>query len=141
MSSVSSKLMAPQQNSAETLIDYWKPDLVREAAQIALKTPWHQMENVMVQATEFMEQLPWKGVKTTGLQSLAWPRTGVLLKDGTRLPETEIPESIRECSIKVSYFIAAGVPFDIPALTHVILTIGHLLIPGASVKKESLTSW
>ena len=99
------------------------------------------MEKIMVQATEFMEQLPWKGVQTTEDQSLAWPRTGVILKDGTLLSNTEIPESIRECSIKVSYFIAAGVPFDIPALTHVILTIGHLLIPGASVKKESLTSW
>ena len=133
--------MASRQNAAESLIDYWKPDLVRQAGEVAIETPQHHMENIMVQATEFMEQLPWKGVKATQDQSLAWPRTDVTLKDGTLLPDTEIPESIRECSIKVSYFIAAGVPFDIPALTHVILTIGHLLIPGASVKKESLTSW
>ena len=133
--------MTARQNTSENLISYWQPDLVREAGEVAIKLPRNQMEKIMVQATEFMEQLPWKGVKTTGLQSLAWPRTGVSLKDGTLLPETEIPESIRECSIKVSYFIAAGVPFDIPALTHVILTIGHLLAPGASVKKETLTSW
>ena len=88
-----------------------------------------------------MEKLPWKGEKTTEHQNLAWPRTGVSLKDGTLISDSEIPEAIRECSIKVSYFIAAGVPFDIPALTHVILTIGHLLTPGASVKKENLTSW
>ena len=133
--------MGSQQYSAEDLAAYWKPHLVREAGEIAIKTPRDQMENIMVQATEFMEQLPWKGLKKTENQSLAWPRTGVILKDGTSLSDSEIPESIRECSIKVSYFIAAGVPFDIPALTHVILTIGHLLIPGASVKKESLTSW
>ena len=133
--------MTSRHNSAKNLAEYWEPDLVREAGQIALKTPWHKMEKIMVQATEFMEQLPWKGLKKTEHQSLAWPRTGVTLKDGTSLSDSEIPESIRECSIKVSYFIAAGVPFDIPALTHVILTIGHLLIPGASVKKESLTSW
>ena len=133
--------MGSQQHLAEDLAAYWKPHLVREAGEIAIKTPRDQMENIMVQATEFMEQLPWKGLKKTENQSLAWPRTGVVLKDGTSLSDSEIPESIRECSIKVSYFIAAGVPFDIPALTHVILTIGHLLIPGASVKKESLTSW
>jgi len=128
-------------NSAKNLAEYWEPDLVREAGQIALKTPWHKMEKIMVQATEFMEQLPWKGVKTTEHQTLGWPRTGVILKDGTLLSDTETPESIREGSIKVGYFIAAGVPFDIPALTHVILTVGHLLDPGASVKKEDLTSW
>ena len=133
--------MVASDKTAERLMAYWEPDLVRQAGQIAIQTPRDEMEVAMVQATEFMEQLPWKGVKTTGLQSLAWPRTGVSLKDGTFLPETEIPESIRECSIKVGYFIAAGVPFDIPALTHVILTVGHLLIPGASVKKDSLTSW
>ncbi len=133
--------MVSQQHSADDLAAYWKPNLVCEAGEIAIKTPRDQMENIMVQATEFMEQLPWKGHKKTDSQSLAWPRTGVTLKDGMLLPDTEIPESIRECSIKVSYFIAAGVPFDIPALTHVILTIGHLLIPGASVKKENLTSW
>ncbi len=126
---------------AENLIDYWRPDLVRQAGEVAIKTPRDQMETVMVQATEFMEQLPWMGLKKTEHQTLAWPRTGVTLKDGTLLPDSEIPESIRECSIKVSYFIAAGVSFDIPALTHVILTIGHLLDPGASVKKENLTSW
>lgn len=126
---------------AENLIDYWKPDLVRQAGEVAIKTPRDQMEIVMVQATEFMEQLPWKGAQRTEYQSLAWPRTGVTLKDGTLLPDTEIPESIKECSIKVSYFIAAGVPFDIPALTHVILTIRHLLIPGANVKKDNLVSW
>ena len=132
--------MVAQQNTAETLIDYWKPDLVRQAGEVAIKTPRDKMETIMVQATEFMEQLPWKGVKKNKCQSLAWPRTCVILKDGSVLPDTEIPESVKECSIEVSYFIAAGIPFDIPALTHVILTIGHLLIPGASVKKESLTS-
>ena len=133
--------MKPNLKTDEALLDYWKPDLVREACQIAIKTPRGKMENIMVQATEFMEQLPWKGAKKTRNQSLAWPRTGVSLKDGTLISDSEIPEAIRECSIKVSYFIAAGVPFDIPALTHVILTIGHLLTPGASVKKENLTSW
>ena len=133
--------MGSRLNTAENLIDYWKPDLVREACEAAIKTPRDQMESIMVQATEFMEQFPWKGAQKNEYQSLAWPRTGVTLKDGRVLPDTEIPQAIRECSIKVSYFIAAGTPFDIPALTHVILTIGHLLTPGASVKKESLISW
>ena len=133
--------MVSQQHSAEDLVTYWEPNLVREAGEVAIKTPRDQMENIMLQATEFMEQLPWKGVKTTKQQSLAWPRIGVSLKDGTSVSDTEIPEAIKDCSIKVSYFIAAGVPFDIPALTHVILTIGHLLTPGASLKKENLTSW
>ena len=133
--------MIPHHKTAEILGGYWKPNLVREACQIAIQTPRDQMEIIMVQATEFMEKLPWKGEKTTEHQSLAWPRTDVSLKDGSLVSDTEIPEAIRDCSIKVSYFIAAGVPFDIPALTHVILTIGHLLTPGASVKKENLTSW
>ena len=133
--------MIPHHKTAEILGGYWKPNLVREACQIAIQTPRDQMEIIMVQATEFMEKLPWKGEKTTEHQNLAWPRTGVSLKDGTLISDSEILEAIRECSIKVSYFIAAGVPFDIPALTHVILTIGHLLTPGASVKKENLTSW
>ena len=133
--------MTPSQKTIERLGAYWQPDLVRDACQIALQTPRDQMEDIMVQATEFMEQLPWKGVKATKQQSLAWPRIGVSLKDGTSVSDTEIPEAIKDCSIKVSYFIAAGVPFDIPALTHVILTIGHLLTPGTSLKKENLTSW
>lgn len=129
------------QTEADNLADYWMPDLARVAGRAALKTPRPKMEKIMVQATAFMEQLPWSGVKATDDQILAWPRSGVVLKDGTLLSDSEIPESVRECTIKVSYFIAAGIPFDVPALTHVILTIGHLLIPDASVKKESLTSW
>lgn len=127
--------------SLNNLIDYWQPELVREAGEIAIKIPRDDMESIMVQATEFMEQLPWKGAKKAECQTLAWPRRGVTLKDGTIIPDTEIPEAIMECSIKVSYFIAAGIPFDVPALTHVMLTIGHLLIPDADVKKESLIPW
>lgn len=138
---VNSNNMSARQQKAETLLDYWEPELVRKAGEIAIKAPRERMENIMVEATAFMEQLPWKGVTTVRGQNLAWPRAGVKLKDGSIIPDTEIPESVKECTIKVSYFIAAGIPFDIPALTHVILTIGHLLVPSASVKKADLISW
>ena len=59
--------MAPSHKITERLGEYWKPDLVREACQIAIQTPRDQMEIIMVQATEFMEQLPWKGEKTTAV--------------------------------------------------------------------------
>ena len=85
MSLVSSNYMGSQQHSEKDLVAYWKPHLVREAGEIAIKTPRDQMENIMVQATEFMEQLPWKGVKKNKCQSLAWPRTSVILKDGSCL--------------------------------------------------------
>ena len=127
--------------SPRNLIEYWQPDLVREAGEIAIKIPRDHMEDIMVQATEFMEQLPWKGAKKAEDQTLAWPRRDVTLKDGTLISDTDVPEAIMECSIKVSYFIAAGIPFDIPALTHVMLTIGHLLIPDADVKKDNLMPW
>lgn len=128
-------------HSSEGLASYWKPDLVREAGEIAIKLPREQMNDIMIQATEFMDQLPWRGLKRTRAQALAWPRMAVILKDGTLLDDDTVPESIRECTIKVAYFIAAGIPFDIPALTHVMLTVGHLLAPGADVKKDSLTPW
>ena len=128
-------------HTSEHLASYWKPNLVREAGEIAIQLPREQMNDIMIQATEFMEQLPWRGIKRTRSQALSWPRMSVILKDGTLLDDDKIPESVKECCIKVAYFIAADVPFDIPALTHVMLTIGHLLVPGADVKKDSLTPW
>lgn len=131
---------APQKTSQD-LMSYWKPDLVRDAGQIALKLPHEQMNEVMILATEFMEQFAWRGLKRTYEQALAWPRMGAILEDGTLLLDDEVPEPIKECTIKVAYFIAAGVPFDVPALTHVILTIGPLLAPTADVTKNNLTPW
>ena len=55
--------MTARQNTSENLISYWQPDLVREAGEVAIKLPRNQMEKIMVQATEFMEKLPWKGEK------------------------------------------------------------------------------
>lgn len=132
--------MSKGQTSKE-LMTLWNPHLVREAAAFAIKMPQEQMTPIMEQATDFLETLPWQGTKAYKHQELSWPRKGVVLKDGTLISSDEIPEALKECCIKVSYFIAAGIPFDVPALTHVMLTIGHFLIPDANVKIENLTSW
>ena len=88
-----------------------------------------------------MDTLPWKGAKKTVLQNLAWPRTGVLLDDGTLLSDKQIPNEINECNIIVAAFIAAEVPFDIPALIHIMLCVGHLLIPTTDIRNSDIRPW
>lgn len=131
----------PEYKLPKDMKAFWQPDLPRTAGQAWMKLPREQQEETILHATEFMGLLPWRGAKKTVIQNLAWPRSGVILDDGTLLADNIVPDKVKECSIVVSYFIGAKIPFDIPAMTHVMLMVGHLLIPTTDIRNGDIRPW
>jgi len=123
------------------LMAFWQPDLPRAAGLEWMKLSKQEQEQSNSEALEFMRLLPWKGAQKTALQNLPWPRTGVILDDGTLLADDVIPDELKECQIIVGAFIGAGIPFDLPALAHVMLTVGHLLIPSSDIRNGDIRPW
>lgn len=85
-------------------------------ARIGLKEAWAALEDedrarCLVEATAFLEDQRWKGTKTSGVQALQWPRTGVTREDGTAVGTSEIPVEI----VHACYELAALI-MDTPGL-------------------------
>lgn len=49
----------------------------------------------LIQATYYMELLPWRGIKALSTQPLEWPRRGVYDRNGYPILSTEIPTPIK----------------------------------------------
>ena len=51
----------------------------------------------LIRATDHMERRfshRWKGMRVTATQALSWPRTGVVLADGTEIPKDMVPARV-----------------------------------------------
>jgi hypothetical protein len=111
--------------------------LLRLGREAVAKASKAEQEEALIHATEFIDTLPFKGSKLTDKQSLAWPRKGVVRDDGAAV--TGVPDEIKEATSLVAGFILAKIPFDVPAVTFVMLKIGHLLKDDANLIDRHIT--
>lgn len=125
----------------EDLAALWDEGLPSKASEAWEKLSDDERKKALSDATSFMEQLPWRGKKTSAMQNLTWPRTGVILDDGTLLPSNIIPKEIKDCTAMVATFIAANIPVGIPAMAHVFCFVNGLLIPGNDIKNNAIRPW
>lgn len=65
-------------------------------------------EAALVMACDLMETLDWRGTKTEGDGPLVWPRTDVVLDDGTEIAVDEIPQKIKDAQCQLAIENAAG---------------------------------
>lgn len=71
-------------------------------------TAWEDVEEKEValrKATDFMTQtyrLGWKGLRVDPLQSLDWPRSGVLVAEGHLVSSTIVPHEVRVACIELA---------------------------------------
>jgi len=77
---------------AGSLTEYGNASLVY-ATIFAAATPDNQ-KRAMVEATRVLDRQSWAGTKTSGVQALAWPRTGVTYANGTAVDPNTIPAEV-----------------------------------------------
>lgn len=65
-------------------------------------------EAALVNACDYLETLDWRGTKTEGDGPLAWPRTDVVLDDGTEIAADEIPQKLKDAQCQLAVEAAAG---------------------------------
>ena len=111
--------------------------LPKRGREAALKASRSESEEAIKHATGFIDTLPFRGSRLTDGQSLSWPRKGVFRDDGA--PVHGVPEEIKEATSMVAGFILAKIPFDAPALSWVMLTIGHLLKDDTDLIDQDIT--
>lgn len=60
-------------------------------------------EAALQQATRLLDTLTWKGRKATAEQALAWPRTGVVDREGYEVSATTIPAALRNACAEFAF--------------------------------------
>lgn len=60
----------------------------------------------LVMATRWIDRKSWAGSKTSGVQELDWPRTGVSYRDGTEVDSGTVPPEIIQATYELAIFIA-----------------------------------
>ena len=71
------------------------------------------IDGLILQAMDATESLQYRGEPTSALQPLSWPRTGVVLDDGTQIADNAIPLKLQTAMAWLVYYINAG--FDLSA--------------------------
>ncbi|MCJ2048537.1 DnaT-like ssDNA-binding protein [Methylobacterium sp. J-070] len=115
----------------------WDASLPSIASAAALGASQKELEEALKHATQFLDTLPFKGLKASKSQALSWPRIGIVDKDG--LPVRGIPVEIKEATSLVAGFILAKIPFGPSSLAHVFVLIGHLIDQPDRIARESVT--
>ena len=62
---------------------------------------------LLIQAMDWLELKPFKGVKTDAAQELEWPRTGVSV-NGVTLDDSTVPERIKQAQMSAAILIDQG---------------------------------
>lgn len=57
----------------------------------------------LIKAYQYMENLPWKGMKSLSDQGLSWPRIGMSDEDGYAIDSNEIPKRIKWAQAEIAY--------------------------------------
>ena len=73
----------------------------RLRVDLTLWTAWNLLNDDekgirLVAATNFLDTLDWKGERTGNKQANAWPRTGIVLPDGTAIDDNDLPVQVEE---------------------------------------------
>lgn len=78
----------------------------------AHSSAWEDFEDksdVLVTASLMLDwYMPWKGSKTDSTQSMEWPRSDVLLRDGTEVAVDTIPSYIKTAVFELALFSLAS---------------------------------
>lgn len=61
-----------------------------------------QKDAALVSATRALDKMSWQGEKTDPAQALAFPRTGIVDREGNELPDDEIPPDITAACIEMA---------------------------------------
>lgn len=60
----------------------------------------------LIDATRYLDRLNWIGTKTSSAQPLAWPRSGVVDKEGNVVDGGTVPSFIKEATYEVALRLA-----------------------------------
>ncbi len=115
----------------------WDPALPSRAAAAWKSRTDAEKQAALVQATAWIDQLPFKGQRLRSSQTLAWPRSGVFRDDGS--PVSGVPPEVKEATSMVAGFILADVPYDVPAIAWVFHVLGHLIEEGVDLADREIT--
>lgn len=69
-------------------------------------------QKALVKATDYLNSLdrfPYRGTKATRAQRLQWPRVGATERNGSAIPDNEVPVEVAEATAAVAALILAGV--------------------------------
>ena len=72
--------------------DWNKPETTDERKTAAL-----------IQAARWMETIAWKGNRSSYGQALAWPRRGVVDREGFEVPFDSIPRQVKDANAEFAY--------------------------------------
>jgi hypothetical protein len=103
----------------------WDPTLPAKGKKAWDRASEDDQKMAIVNATRFLDGLPFKGQKLSANQPFSWPRRGVFRNDGA--PVSGIPPELQEATSMVASFLLAKIPFGPAALGWVGSLIGHLL--------------
>jgi hypothetical protein len=107
-------LGATNANSYQTLaaLDAAAGDLYPRPTAFEAAETWDR-EGAAIQATRTLDQLPWRGEKVDETQALAWPREGIIQRNGEEVDTESIPAVVLDAHTRLSCFlveqVAAGV--------------------------------
>ena len=80
--------------------DYFKHRLHSE-----LWANFPDQKAALMTATRLLDRwMKWSGVKASGVQSLAWPRMGVVDKEGYSVPSDIVPRDVQEATCELAYY-------------------------------------
>ena len=64
-----------------------------------------QKQQLLVSATKKLDTAMFGGLKSKVIQSLAWPRRGLIDRDGYAISDLVIPEKLKEAACEMAYWI------------------------------------
>lgn len=78
-------------------------------ADLSLFQTWDgasEKEIALVSATRYLDRQRWQGTKTSDVQPLAWPRTGVIDRYGNSIASASVPQAIIDaCCLLAATFV------------------------------------
>lgn len=84
--------------------DSYLADSARASAWAFLGTS--QKTSALITATRMLETVTWQGQKTNPLQTLAWPRSGVIDRYGQPVDSSVVPTDIKNGQIELAFDVS-----------------------------------
>jgi len=95
-----------EHTGAGSATEYLAGSLTPEAVAWGLAVS-DQQKRSLVNAARLLNRQSWQGTKTSSVQPLAWPRTGVTYADGTPVASSAIPQEVIDASYELAALLAA----------------------------------
>lgn len=62
-------------------------------------------DKALMMATKVLDRMGWKGVATTDIQKLRWPRAGVSDQDARTIDDASIPSFLKDATAELALFL------------------------------------